>query len=184
LSENFHVLVDCGILSIVTPYVKGKRQSTTYRYNEQAKWKFQSAESSVPASVTITAKALASKLMSGADSSPGCWTRAQPRRKSTAPSGINSTSSGGNVTVISLLSPAQIPALIHDSRACAQDYLKHCWIKCTPIWNLSTATTWSRISAVFRLAQKTCNSTRAKWLTQRARVCLQKLHCHRPALVV
>jgi hypothetical protein len=37
LSENFHVLVDCGILSIVTPYVKGKRQSTTYRYNEQAK---------------------------------------------------------------------------------------------------------------------------------------------------
>ena len=35
LSENFHVLVGCGILQIVTPYEKGKRAATTYRFIEQ-----------------------------------------------------------------------------------------------------------------------------------------------------
>jgi hypothetical protein len=35
LSENFHVLVDCGILVVVKPYEKGKRQATTYRYIQQ-----------------------------------------------------------------------------------------------------------------------------------------------------
>lgn len=32
LSENFQVLVGCGILEIVTPYEKGTRQATVYRF--------------------------------------------------------------------------------------------------------------------------------------------------------
>jgi hypothetical protein len=37
LSENFHVLVDCGILVVVKPYEKGKRKATIYRYVAQGK---------------------------------------------------------------------------------------------------------------------------------------------------
>jgi hypothetical protein len=36
LSENFNVLVSCGILEIVTPADNAKRQATTYRYVEQS----------------------------------------------------------------------------------------------------------------------------------------------------
>jgi hypothetical protein len=35
LSENFNVLVGCGVLEIVTPSDKAKRQATTYRYVAQ-----------------------------------------------------------------------------------------------------------------------------------------------------
>lgn len=36
LSENFHVLVDCGILKIISAHEKGKRMATSYRYLAQS----------------------------------------------------------------------------------------------------------------------------------------------------
>jgi hypothetical protein len=35
LSDNFSTLVESGILEVVTPYDKAKRQATTYRYVPQ-----------------------------------------------------------------------------------------------------------------------------------------------------